>query len=100
VPQAPQGGGGLEAGARWRTTPVLGAHASIRRRLAVPRECLEYVQAQSKTVLMTAQMLHFLRRNPDGPEIALWIHLHQVFGYLDSLVALSRLFLLLVDGEP
>ncbi|XP_066367897.1 uncharacterized protein [Miscanthus floridulus] len=34
----------------------------------------------AKTVLMTAQMLHFLRRNPDGPEIALWIHLHQVFG--------------------
>ncbi|XP_066363787.1 uncharacterized protein [Miscanthus floridulus] len=33
----------------------------------------------AKTVLMTAQMLHFLRRNPDGPEIALWIHLHQVF---------------------
>jgi hypothetical protein len=53
----------------------------------------------AKNVLMTAQMLHFLRRNPDGPEIALWIHLHQVFGYFGSLVALSRLFLLLVDGE-
>ena len=61
---------------------------------------LKRYEEMIRTVLITAQMLHFLRRNPDGPEIALWIHLHQVFGYFDSLVALSRLFLLLVDGEP
>jgi len=63
-------------------------------RLAKPRKVYE---RRARTVLMTAQVLHFLRRNPDGPETALWIHLRQAFGYLgNSPVALLRLFLLLV----
>jgi hypothetical protein len=48
VPQAPQGGGGLEAGARRRTTPVLGAHASRRWTLTAPREGLEDVRAHGQ----------------------------------------------------
>jgi hypothetical protein len=50
----------------------------------------------ARTVLITAQALHFLRRNPDGPETALWIHLGQVFGYFSNA---TRLFLLLASRQ-
>jgi hypothetical protein len=58
---------------------------------------LKLYERTARIVLMTAQVLHFLKRNPDGPETALWIHLSQAFRYPgNSPVALSRLFLRLV----
>ena len=73
---------------------LLSADSGGWLRLAKARKLYERT---ARTVLMTAQALHFLRRNPDGPETALWIHLRQAFGYLgNSPVALPRLFLLLL----
>lgn len=46
-------------------------------RLAKARKLYERT---ARTMLMTVQAPHFLRRNPDGPETALWIHLRQAFG--------------------
>ncbi|XP_062199170.1 protein ENHANCED DOWNY MILDEW 2-like [Phragmites australis] len=36
-----------------------------------------------RTVLITAQMLHFIRRKPDDPENNLWNHLRKVFDKFD-----------------
>ncbi|CAN6173836.1 unnamed protein product [Urochloa humidicola] len=36
-----------------------------------------------RTVLITAQMLHFLKRKPDEPEKNLWSHLRKVFDKFD-----------------
>lgn len=35
-----------------------------------------------RTVLITAQMLHFLRRKPHEPEKTLWNHLCKIFKYI------------------
>ena len=65
-------------------------------RLAKARNIYERT---ARTVLMTAQMLHFLRRNPDGPETALWIHLRQVFGYFSNATLCRVCLFFLADGE-
>ncbi|KAK3132428.1 hypothetical protein QOZ80_6AG0521300 [Eleusine coracana subsp. coracana] len=36
-----------------------------------------------RTILITVQMLHFLRRKPDEPEKSLWSHLRKVFDKFD-----------------
>ncbi|XP_072148269.1 protein ENHANCED DOWNY MILDEW 2 isoform X2 [Setaria viridis] len=49
-------------------------------RLVKPKNSYEEMV---RTVLITAQMLHFLRRKPDEPEKNLWSHLRKVFDKFD-----------------
>jgi hypothetical protein len=49
-----------------------------------------------RTVLITAQMLHFLRRKPHEPEKTLWNHLCKVFKYIPWHTVM---FVLSVYGE-
>jgi hypothetical protein len=50
-----------------------------------------------RNVLITAQMLHFLRRKPDEPEKNLWSHLRKVFEYFPCM--LYVVLVLLLGGE-
>jgi hypothetical protein len=43
---------------------------------------LKSYEEMIRTVLITAQMLHFLRRKPHEPEKTLWNHLCKVFKYI------------------
>jgi hypothetical protein len=58
--------------------------------LAKPRNSYEQT---FRTVFITVQMLHFLRRKPEEPEKSLWNHLRKVFEYSITR-ALSAQFLL------
>ena len=46
--------------------------------LAKPRNSYE---ENFRTIFITAQMLHFIRRKPEEPEKSLWSHLRKVFEY-------------------
>ncbi|OEL22228.1 Protein ENHANCED DOWNY MILDEW 2 [Dichanthelium oligosanthes] len=59
---------------------VLAADGSGWIRLVKPKNSYEETV---RTVLITAQMLHFLRRKPDEPEKNLWSHLRKVFDKFD-----------------
>ena len=52
-------------------------------RLVKPKNSYEEV---IRKVLITAQMLHFLRRKPDEPEKNLWSHLRKVFEYFPCML--------------
>jgi len=52
---------------------------------------LKSYEEMIRTVLITAQMLHFLRRKPHEPEKTLWNHLCKVFKYIPC-HTLLRLF--------
>jgi hypothetical protein len=47
-----------------------------------------------RTILITVQMLHFLRRKPDEPEKNLWSHLHKVFEYSPHMFSVCYFFLI------
>ncbi|CAL5080641.1 unnamed protein product [Urochloa decumbens] len=59
---------------------VLAADGGGWIRLVKPKNSYEETV---RTVLITAQMLHFLRRKPDEPEKNLWSHLRKVFDKFD-----------------
>ncbi|CAN6204060.1 unnamed protein product [Urochloa humidicola] len=59
---------------------VLAADGGGWIRLVKPKNSYEETV---RTVLITSQMLHFLRRKPDEPEKNLWGHLRKVFDKFD-----------------
>lgn len=67
---------------------VLAADGGGWIRLLKPKNSYE---KEIRRVLITAQMLHFLRRKPDEQEKNLWSHLRKVFEYFPC-----TLFVLLV----
>ena len=60
-------------------------------RLVKPKNSYEEV---IRKVLITAQMLHFLRRKPDEPEKNLWSHLRKVFEYFPCMLYVVLVLLL------
>ncbi|KAF8712051.1 hypothetical protein HU200_028883 [Digitaria exilis] len=59
---------------------VLAADGGGWIRLLKPKKSYE---EEIRRVLITAQMLHFLRRKPDDPEKNLWRHLRKIFDKFD-----------------
>lgn len=47
-----------------------------------------------RTILITVEMLHFLRGKPDEPEKSLWSHLRKVFEYSPSMLSVYYFFLI------
>lgn len=70
---------------------VLAADGSGWIHLVKPKKSYEETV---RTVLITAQMLHFLRRKPDEPEKNLWSHIRKVFEYFPCLLYVVLVLLL------
>lgn len=62
---------------------VLAADGGGWIRLLKPKKSYE---EEIRRVLITAQMLHFLRRKPDDPEKNLWRHLRKLFEYFPCML--------------